>query len=1132
MIQPRSLRTWRTAVVPTLFKLLAFLLGLSMTSALAAGSSRPGSIQGRVLNATNGNYLSKARVIVEGTNLEAFTNDFGEYRLEGVPAGPARVTVTYLGRQAQTDIVNVPADAVATHNVQLGEGAKVAADGTVQLNEYVVQSERYNNARDIALNEERYSVNIKNVIAADAFGDIPSGNVGEFIKFLPGVELEYGGTYIAPTDAFGVSVRGFGAEDTAIYIDGVPVASASQASLTTQVGLDMLSINNASRVELIKVPTPDMPMNSVGGQINLISKSAFEYARPQLSLQAYVTMNSEHPNPFAKVAGPQKKKVFAGQPGFSLTYARPVNKSFGFTITASRYSQYTANRRFRPEWGTKNVNLDLRPFGGQRNTPASNDVGPVDLSNPFMTRVSVTDSPRTNTTNSASLKADWRPVPGLTLTGSYQISTYKAADAARRLQFRIQSPQSWDANSTISYPYLSSGDSASGSSFNPKSSLSMNIDSRDKEGLTHTGYVRATYQHGAWDIYAQASASSSRASFKDFQNGHFSTVDLSADVGQIKFENIVDGVPGSITAFTRDGDPLDYTQLDRWNPQIQGRSGKAESLDDKFTYKLDVARDLDFLPWRDKIRLTAKTGWYREETLKKKWGLGTGYRMTYAGPALSVDDYLDDTYVGVSPGWGLPSQQWISTYRLYDIYAAHPNDFVITDADAVNNYYSQVGQNKRIRERSDAYYAQISGQALHNRLNFIIGARKEDQRRTGQGPMGDGKWNYLKNPDGTLYRNIDLLGGAGTVRIDQSNSPLFASTTTGSALRADLGGKGITFPTSIVTSSSLAGAMLQRRMLQEVRGETKGKPSPSINVAYNLTANLIAKVAWSRTFGNIPIEDATRGLLSGNQNDFKITESDDPTAVPRGTISVANPNLLPEISTNWDFELSYYTPGGKLSASYYTKKIDNFSDTLITTSTSPEFPVLLNSLGLDPTDYQDWELRTSVNGLGTGKVNGWEFEVQQDLRILPWLGTWGRHVNLFATYSRTHRSESNTTRISARPAASQLATGGINVSLHRLSVSMKATWRDLTYTGSVGNYTIGGTTYVLGQYTPSQTKVDLNLNYQLTRRYSLFLTGRDIFNTGSRSERFDLGGIYPAYAHWDDIREFGTEFTVGVKAVF
>ena len=62
----------------------------------------------------------------------------------------------------------------------------------------------------------------------------------------------------------------------------------------------------------------------------------------------------------------------------------------------------------------------------------------------------------------------------------------------------------------------------------------------------------------------------------------------------------------------RDGDPLDYTQLDRWQPQIQGRSGKAESLDDKFTYKLDVARDLDFLPWRDKIRMTVKTGWYRE----------------------------------------------------------------------------------------------------------------------------------------------------------------------------------------------------------------------------------------------------------------------------------------------------------------------------------------------------------------------------------------------------------------------------------------------------------------------------------------------------------------------------------------
>jgi iron complex outermembrane receptor protein len=203
------------------------------------------------------------------------TNDVGEYQLRNVPAGSATLQVSYTGIEATTVQVTVGAGTTTLQDVTLAAGGSVGKDGTVMLDPFTIESGRFKNATDIAINEERYSVNIKNVVAADAFGDIPGGNVGEFIKFLPGVEITYGGTYTSETDASGISVRGFGTEDTAIYIDGVPISSASPASLSNAVGLDMMSINNASRVELVKVATPDMPNNSIGGSINLISKSAF-----------------------------------------------------------------------------------------------------------------------------------------------------------------------------------------------------------------------------------------------------------------------------------------------------------------------------------------------------------------------------------------------------------------------------------------------------------------------------------------------------------------------------------------------------------------------------------------------------------------------------------------------------------------------------------------------------------------------------------------------------------------------------------------------------------------------------------------------------------------------------------------
>ena len=58
---------------------------LPYTCALAA----TGAIEGRVLHGMSGAYLENARVTVEGATLPAFTNNLGEYRLSGVPTGPA-----------------------------------------------------------------------------------------------------------------------------------------------------------------------------------------------------------------------------------------------------------------------------------------------------------------------------------------------------------------------------------------------------------------------------------------------------------------------------------------------------------------------------------------------------------------------------------------------------------------------------------------------------------------------------------------------------------------------------------------------------------------------------------------------------------------------------------------------------------------------------------------------------------------------------------------------------------------------------------------------------------------------------------------------------------------------------------
>jgi hypothetical protein len=59
-----------------------------------------------------------------------------------------------------------------------------------------------------------------------------------------------------------------------------------------------------------------------------------------------------------------------------------------------------------------------------------------------------------------------------------------------------------------------------------------------------------------------------------------------------------------------------------------------------------------------------------------------------------------------------------------------------------------------------------------------------------------------------------------------------------------------------------------------------------------------------------------------------------------------------------------------------------------------------------------------------------------------------------------------------------------------------------------------------------------SLNWQYSKRYGFYVSGRNIFASGLRVDRMDLANIYPAYAQWDDLREFGVQITFGVKGSF
>ena len=119
---------------------LALVTGLALPAAHA--QSGTGSITGRVLNLGNSKYVGNAVVSIEGTTLETLTDDYGAYRLNGVPAGEATVKVVSGGLDSETAAVTVTAGTSVSHDFELTSAARYGDDKTVKLDTFVVAANR------------------------------------------------------------------------------------------------------------------------------------------------------------------------------------------------------------------------------------------------------------------------------------------------------------------------------------------------------------------------------------------------------------------------------------------------------------------------------------------------------------------------------------------------------------------------------------------------------------------------------------------------------------------------------------------------------------------------------------------------------------------------------------------------------------------------------------------------------------------------------------------------------------------------------------------------------------------------------------------------------------------------------
>jgi TonB-dependent receptor len=690
----------RSHSAPVLVALAMSLMAFLCPTLLHAQSGT-GTITGRILNQGTGQYLRSASVSVVGTNISTVSEDGGAFTLTGVPAGMAKLLVAYTGLDPVEVSVQVGAGQTTTQDVNL-TSAVYNDKNVVKLGEFVVATEREGNAK--AIQEQREALNFKQVVASDAFGDVSEGNIGEFLKLMPGISIDYN-----EADARSISIGGMDPKYTTVLFNGSPVASAASSDLSNGrvVELEQLSIAGIETIELNRTPTPEVSGSALAGVVNLRSKGAFDRKGRQLRFQTTLTANSLDMTT-GKTPGPDNKDHYKIQPNLFVEYSDVFKDRLGVLASYNYSWAFAEQKAITYTW-----TFDADPANNATEIPRLNSI-------------SLRDSPKPTVRKVYHLQFDYKFRPGFFAQLYFDYNTYSAQFYSRDLGFTfgsavINAPGSTvPANSNVEYS-LNSQTSASGSSV----SYNQGGGSTNKHGATSLIGGSISYRRGSFMADITGGFSRSTNWYQDIPFGWAWSVNPGQLTGlSFRWNRIAPNDPNMY--ITQLSGP-DWRNLANLPNGFTITTNDRAGVDEKYTLKGD---------FRNALRL-------RETPVQLKYGFSVqesnryinrrrGNNLTHLGPdhtAATADDapalYAETDYRMNWPfGGNLNGVVNFDRHKLAQEYGAHPDWFTTINP---TTYLQQDLQNRAIvREQLDAAYAQTIFK--FGRFDIAPGVRVEHTR--------------------------------------------------------------------------------------------------------------------------------------------------------------------------------------------------------------------------------------------------------------------------------------------------------------------------------------------------------------------------------------------------------------------